>query len=179
MDIRTLCLGILTIGDASGYEIKKVFEDELSHFYDASYGSIYPALTRLTDDGLVSCQAMAQERRPDKKVYAITTAGRMAFMDALVQKPRMDKLRSDFLAILRFADLLPARHLAQLIDERVAEYRARGAELTGHREQAGGPAQQFIAGYGAALYLAAADYLTDNRHLVEGEALLSTASVAS
>ena len=39
MDIRTLCLGILTWGDASGYEIKKIFEDRLSYFYEASYGS--------------------------------------------------------------------------------------------------------------------------------------------
>ncbi len=82
MDIRTLCLGILTWGDASGYEIKKIFEDRLSYFYEASYGSIYPALTKLTDDGLVSCRAEAQDKRPDKKVYAITPTGRMAFMDA-------------------------------------------------------------------------------------------------
>jgi PadR family transcriptional regulator AphA len=51
MDIRTLCLGILTFGDATGYTIKKRLEGPLRHFYDASFGSIYPALRKLTDAG--------------------------------------------------------------------------------------------------------------------------------
>ncbi len=48
MNVRTLCLGILSLGEASGYEIKKDVEDGLfSHFIEASYGSIYPALNQL------------------------------------------------------------------------------------------------------------------------------------
>ncbi len=176
MDIRTLCLGILTLGDTTGYEIKKVFEHELSHFYEASYGSIYPALNRLTDDGLVSCQAMVQDGRPDKKVYSITTSGRMEFMDALMRPPGKDRLRSNFLAILRFADLLPARHLSQLIDDRMADYRQRIDKLQSCQNTAPSTAEQFIAGYGAAIYQAAFDYLEDNRHLVEGQAVLSAAA---
>ncbi len=176
MDIRTLCLGILTLGNNTGYEIKKVFEDELSHFYEASYGSIYPALSRLTDDGLVSCQTMVQEGRPDKKIYSITTSGRMAFMDALLQPPGKDKLRSDFLAILRFADLLPARHLSQLIEDRMADYHKRIGKLEECQNTAASSAEQFLAGYGVAIYQAAVDYLEDNRHLVEGQAVWSAAS---
>ena len=176
MDIRILCLGILTLGDNTGYEIKKVFEDELSHFYEASYGSIYPALNRLTEEGLVSCQTMVQDGRPDKKVYSITTAGRMAFMDALMQPPGKDKLRSDFLAILRFADLLPASHLSRLIDNRIVDYGKRIDKLVQCQNTAPSAAEQFIAGYGAAIYQAAVDYLDDNRHLVEGQAVLSAAS---
>ena len=45
MDTRSICLGVLSMGEATGYEIKKLFEDgPFSHFYDAGYGSIYPAL---------------------------------------------------------------------------------------------------------------------------------------
>ena len=45
MDVRTICLGILTRGDATGYEIKKLVEDGgYQHFVEASFGSIYPAL---------------------------------------------------------------------------------------------------------------------------------------
>jgi DNA-binding PadR family transcriptional regulator len=37
MNVRTLCLGILSTGEASGYEIKKDIEEGLfSHFIDAS-----------------------------------------------------------------------------------------------------------------------------------------------
>ena len=50
MDARTLCLGALELGDASGYEIKKLYEEgDLSHFYAVGFGSIYPALTRLVE----------------------------------------------------------------------------------------------------------------------------------
>ncbi|MEE8545632.1 MAG: PadR family transcriptional regulator, partial [Alphaproteobacteria bacterium] len=51
MDVRTLCLGVLSEGGASGYEIKKKLEQTYRHFFQASFGSIYPALSRMTEDG--------------------------------------------------------------------------------------------------------------------------------
>ena len=63
--------------EASGYEIKKDIEEGLfSHFIDASFGSIYPALTQLAAEGLLTVRAEEQTGKPDKKVYAITEAGR-------------------------------------------------------------------------------------------------------
>jgi len=175
MDIRTLCLGLLTHCDASGYEIKKKFEGPLRHFFDASYGSIYPALNRLTEEGLVRCTAQPQDKRPDKKVYAITPAGRLAFLDELRRPPGRDRYRSEFIAIMMFADLLEPRHLARLIDKRIAEYREMLEELDqGCRTANGGAA--FIAGLGHAMYGAGLKYLEDNRHLVESEALLASAA---
>ena len=73
MNVRTLCLAVLQFGDATGYEIKKMVEDGMfNHFIEASYGSIYPALTRMSDDGLVTCRTEAQSGKPDKKIYSIT-----------------------------------------------------------------------------------------------------------
>lgn len=177
MDIRTLCLGLLTQCDASGYEIKKMFEGPLRHFFDASYGSIYPALNRLTEEGLVQCTAQAQDKRPDKKVYAITPAGRMAFLDALQRPPGRDRYRSEFIATMMFADLLQPRHLAELIDQRIAEYQAMLDEL---REGCGSTSNgtALIAGLGHAMYGAGLKYLEDNRHLVEGAALLAGSTEA-
>ena len=45
MDVKTVCLGMLTDGPASGYDLKKQFESTFSHFFAAGYGSIYPALS--------------------------------------------------------------------------------------------------------------------------------------
>lgn len=53
--VKDLCLGALTFGDASGYDIKKFFPQSFSRFYAAGYGSIYPALTELTVADLVGC----------------------------------------------------------------------------------------------------------------------------
>lgn len=177
MDIRTLCLGILTMRDATGYEIKKVFEEELSHFYEASFGSIYPALNRMTDDGWIACKAEAQDGRPDKKIYSITSAGRIAFMDALQKKPRKDRIRSEFLAMMMFSDLMSPSRIAQLIDERLAALNAKLQELETCTEEAETPnVLKFLRGFGHAMYRAERDYLEDNRHLVEAQALLAGAA---
>ena len=176
MDIRTLCLGVLTMGDASGYEIKKTFEDQLSHFFEASFGSIYPALNRLTQEGLVTCTAQAQDKRPDKKVYAITPAGRLAFLDELAKPPGRDRLRSEFLAVMMFADLLPARHLAAVIDAKVKSFERQIQDLEACTLESETAGRRFVRGYGIALMTAAIGYIEDNRHLVEGEALLARAA---
>ena len=172
MDVRTLCLGVLSLGDASGYEIKKRLEDVFSHFYDASFGSIYPALSRLQDEGLVHCETEAQAKRPDKKVYSLTVDGRLTLVTELNNLPGRDRERSEFLVAMCFADLLPAGTVGEMIDRRIDEHRTHVAELT-DKECGGTAAQRFVAGYGRALYEAAANYLEENRYLVESEALLA------
>ncbi|MDP6688343.1 MAG: PadR family transcriptional regulator [Alphaproteobacteria bacterium] len=172
MDVRTLCLGVLSLGDASGYEIKKRLEDVFSHFYDASFGSIYPALNRLQKEELVHCETEQQAKRPDKKVYSLTVDGRLTLMRELTNLPGRDRVRSEFLVAMCFADLLPAGQIGEMIDRRIAQHKSRVAEL-GEQEKRGTPAQRFVAGYGRALYEAAATYLENNRYLVESEALLA------
>ncbi len=178
MDVRTFCLGILTLGDASGYEIKKIFETQFSHFYDASFGSIYPALNRLTEEGLVSCTTMSQAHRPDKKTYCITVAGRLAFLDALRNTPRRDRIKSDFLAIMSFAHLLPAGHLGKLIDERIADQKMQIQHMEDCLADLESPGARFVCGYGLAAYKAMLDYLENNRYLVESEAISPTSRAA-
>jgi len=62
VSIKDLCLGVLTFGNASSYDLKKFFQPSFSHFYTAVYGSIYPALAKLTPAGLVSRQPQARGR---------------------------------------------------------------------------------------------------------------------
>src|SRR5882724_6862129 len=122
MDVRTICLGILTRSDATGYEIKKLFQDDgYQHFVEASFGSIYPALNRLTDEGLVSVRAEAQEKRPDRKVYSITQAGRSAFIASLLKPLPEDRHRSPFVFAMLFSDLLPAGRVSQMLDDYIAQ----------------------------------------------------------
>jgi len=173
MDVRTLCLGILSMGDASGYEIKKRLEGPFRHFYDASFGSIYPALARLQQDALVNCTLEAQESRPDRKVYSLTPLGRLTLVKELTAEPGPDRIRSEFLATMMFADLLPPRTVAQIIDARIAEHQETLGYLRRLGEGSLDHGQAFVLGYGIALYEAKLKYLEENRHLVEGDALLA------
>ena len=118
MDSKTLCLGALILGDASGYEIKKLFEQgPFSYFHHTSYGSIYPALGKLTHEGLVTCDEHEQDGRPDKKVYSLTDAGRAAFKKALAKIPAPDKIRSESMYMLFFANQLDPDHVREVYDE--------------------------------------------------------------
>ena len=175
MDIQTLCLGILSLGDASGYEIKKKIEGPFSHFYEASFGSIYPALTRLTEEGFVSCTEHAQEKRPHKKVYGLTAAGRLRFLDQLTATPHPDRVRSEFLVFMTFADLLSARQLGSVLDVQLARYRERIMELEERAEEPLEAGQAFVCGFGLAIYRAALSYTEENRYRVEAAALIPKA----
>jgi PadR family transcriptional regulator AphA len=168
MDVKTLCLGALTRGDATGYEIKKHFEDAFSHFYAAAgYGSIYPALAELAEEGLVTCTELEQEKRPDKKVYSLTEAGRRAFVEALMRTPGRHKIRSEFLVLMYFAHLLPPQRLAQVMDERAAEFDGLLAQIEacgGDLENAEIPVGvRFTMGYGLAVLRAGRDYIRANQ----------------
>lgn len=179
MDTKTLCLGVLARGDASGYEIKKTFEEgPFSHIHEASFGAIYPALTRLDAEGLVTCREMAQDKRPDKKVYSITETGRQAFYEALLAPPARDRRRSDFLFILFFGQLLPAERLARLIDQRIADYRACLAQMESCDLSDRPAGETFVHGLGAAVYRAAADYLEANRDRLLAEVAVPPRQVA-
>jgi len=169
MDAKMLCLAVLTQGDASGYEIKKALEEPpLGHFQDTGFGSIYPALTKLTEEGLVEGTAMAQEKRPDKKVYAITEAGRRALTEALLEPPAPDRFRSDFLFTLFLGHLLPAPYLTETVDRRIAYYEEQVARMEGCCLDDRPTGQQLVHGFGLAIYRAAAGYLRENRALLHG-----------
>lgn len=129
MDIKTLCLGVLTEGEASGYDIKKYFECVFSHFYVAGFGSIYPALTELAREGLVTCREETQANRPDRKVYALTTAGRDVFLKSLAGTPPRHRIRSEFYVLLHFAHLLPSERLSAMLDERLGDVTRTLAEV--------------------------------------------------
>jgi DNA-binding PadR family transcriptional regulator len=164
VDVRTICLGILTRGDATGYEIKNLFQDDgYQHFVEASFGSIDPALNRLTEEGLVSVREEAQEKRPDRKVYSITPAGRSAFIASLLKPLPEDRHRSPFVFAMLFSDLLPEGRVTNLLDDYITQTEAKLAQLNNGngRPKTGG--DEFANGFGRAIYEAALEFLKSQR----------------
>lgn len=161
LDVKALCLGVLTHGEASGYDIKKYFEETFSHFYLAGYGSIYPALAELLAEGAVTVRAVPQAGRPDRKVYQLTDAGRQRFLATLAATPPSHKVRSEFLVLMHFAALLPPERLLAVLDERVDEFdRTLGQLEECEREN---PGAHFCAGFGRTVLRAARDYVAAYR----------------
>lgn len=167
MDSKTLCLGALTMGDASGYEIKKMFEEGcFAHFHDTNFGSIYPALRKLLDDKLVTYRDVPQEGRPDKKEYSLTEEGGLAFKAALKKAPAKDKIRSEHTYMMFFADYMDLDALEDVFESYLTHYR-QGAEAVRELDNEGAsPSRIFIRGMGLAFYDAIEKYMEENKHLL-------------
>lgn len=164
MNVRTLCLGVLSFGEATGYEIKKEIEEgPISHFIEASFGSIYPALTQLLGEGLLTVRAEEQTGRPDKKVYAITEAGRQALARALSVVPARDKYKSEFLFQMLFQQYLAPPVVLASIDKQLADLRADLAHIATCRLGELPEGSCFAADYGQAVLSAAVAFLEEKR----------------
>lgn len=122
----------------SGYDIKQFLDGTIAHFWNESYGQIYPTLKQLESDGLVEGRDDEGDGR-GRRVYTLTALGLDALRGWLAETPKPDVPRYELSLKLFFADQLPldetlahlrvhrARHVALL-----EQYRAREAEL---REQ--------------------------------------------
>jgi len=167
MDVKTLCLGLLSVREACGYDLKKTFGTSFKHFFPAGYGSIYPALADLAANNLVECEEIPQVGKPDRKVYRITPLGKKAFVDALNSIEPQHKLRSEFLAMIYFADLVEDNRLMEVLDDHVEQLRET-VRFIEHQERNGsktaGPS--FVAGFGAVVAQAAAEYIESHRHML-------------
>lgn len=88
----------------TGYELGGQFSATLGHFWPATRQQIYRTLSRLQDDNLVTCQAVPQEGRPDKKIYSLAPAGRAALHDWIAEPTAIMKIRDDLAVKIRGAE---------------------------------------------------------------------------
>ncbi len=183
MNVRTLCLAILYFGDSTGYEIKKLsMEGKYSHFVDASFGSIYPALARLESEGMVTCREETQAGKPPRKVYSITENGRSTFIDSLFEPPAPDVFRSEFLLLAMCAEILPAPVLTKAIDTRVLQLQAEIDHLNQISGEARHEGTRWAVGYGLKCLGASLKHLQSHRDeliALAGSALAADAPLAA
>jgi PadR family transcriptional regulator, regulatory protein AphA len=78
MSLEYAILGFLSYKPSTGYDLKKIFDHSVKHFWSADQSQIYRTLARLTEQGLAEVEIVEQTERPDRKVYHLTPAGREA-----------------------------------------------------------------------------------------------------
>jgi DNA-binding PadR family transcriptional regulator len=106
-------------------------EEPIGFFWHARRSQIYPELARLEQVGMVSHTVVEQRERPDKKVYAITEAGRAALARWATEPMRMPPERDEFLLKVYSLWLADAGEALALVtdygrqhEERLARYEA-------------------------------------------------------
>ena len=149
-------LAMLAKSPAHGYELKRELEE---HFGAAlpplNTGQIYTSLARLERDGLVDADRVAQDSRPNKRVYRLTAQGQAALDEWVTQPTPGARLRDEF-----FMKLVLAGR-AGIADPRVLIERQRGAYLQALRDldhlsgAANGDWAESLLIEGAALHLEA------------------------
>ena len=115
-------LGMLARGMRTGYDIKRLVDVSTRFFWAASYGQIYPELSKLEEAGLVQ-----GEREPPggrrRKEYELTPAGREALHEWLTSEgPLHLELRHEGLLKLFFADELSPDERRELLGRVRAEH---------------------------------------------------------
>jgi PadR family transcriptional regulator PadR len=82
LDVKqgTLALMILTtldvLGSLHGYGIARRIEETSKHRLTLNYGTLYPALLKLEQEGFIKSEWRQSENNRRAKFYALTAAGR-------------------------------------------------------------------------------------------------------
>jgi len=111
MAIEYAILGFLNYHPYSGYDLKKVLDASVRHFWSADQSQIYRTLARLTEQGSVSMEKVEQTDRPDRKVYSITPNGQAALIAWLAGPPPLSGMHSGAMVQVFF--------MGELTDEQI------------------------------------------------------------
>jgi DNA-binding PadR family transcriptional regulator len=117
---RYAVLGMLGLGLETGYAMKKHVEGNLSHFWQESYGQIYPVLRQLEEEGMVRRRAAAPGAGPRRNAYQLTARGERELRGWLAEAPELPIPRMELLLKLSFGE----RADAGVCSEHVREHRA-------------------------------------------------------
>ncbi len=169
MSHRYLILGLLAEQPMTGYDIKKRVKAALSAVTNASYGTLYPTLHKLLEEGAVEVQEVPQVSRPSKKVYRLTKAGRHELELWLTQPAAADQIRREFLLKLYLAKDLPAQTLREMLATRRGEAETMLTALRDEMKGISNPRQAWVMDYALSLCKAEIDWLAQ----VEGQIVVA------
>jgi PadR family transcriptional regulator, regulatory protein AphA len=116
-------LGLLAIQPDHGYNLHQRLVADLGQIWHISLSQTYNILNRLKAQGYITEILQDQEKRPSRRQFHLTPAGRQRF-EKWFDTPSRDSVRSirvEFTTRLYFANTLDAAKVDHLIDEQVAE----------------------------------------------------------
>lgn len=115
MSLEYAILGFLQYKPMSGYDMKKMVDNSISHFWSADQSLIYRTLANLTKNSLVEVEVVFQDSRPNSKVYYITDSGREKFRKWLNSPIERMDVRVSWLIQLFFANELSDEKIIKLL----------------------------------------------------------------
>jgi len=123
-------LGILTIQSMSGYDLGQTIRGSVGHFWNESYGQIYPNLKNLAREGFVTSKTQRQKGKPDRNIYSITKKGREHLSKWLAVPPQPEIPRNELLLKIFFGVQTSPEILIGYMESMLQNERAILQELT-------------------------------------------------
>jgi DNA-binding PadR family transcriptional regulator len=143
MDVKTILLGSLFEKSLSGYDLKKLFSLSFAFFSGLSYGSIYPALKKLEQEGLITMRLEIQESAPNRKVYTITEAGKQAFLNSLKSPFGLERYKNALLMRMFFFAHLSKKERLEIADDYLNQIKSVAGQLEAVRPEVEANADRF------------------------------------
>ena len=128
MALSHAILATLLSGPVSGYKLTKRFNAAIGYFWQATHQQIYRELISLEEEGYV--EHFPPSSPSKEKLYILTSEGRNALIEWIIQPSEPGVLREDLLLKVRAGSLVPPevllaelRRRRSLHTERLATYR--------------------------------------------------------
>jgi DNA-binding PadR family transcriptional regulator len=134
MALRHAVLAALLEGEASGYQLAKRFDVSVADFWSATPQQLYRELERLEGAGLLSGRVVEQHRRPNKRVFTLTDAGREELHAFTARPARPTAMRDDLLVKLQAVDAGDEEAVRAALAVRIARSRDKLARYDRLRE---------------------------------------------
>lgn len=98
MSVRNAILGLLSQSPRHGYMLRTAFEALVGgeDIWDVKPAQIYTTLARLEDAGLVRQEGTDRDGGPEKRIYAITPAGREELSSWFAKGVSEERQRDEF-----------------------------------------------------------------------------------
>jgi DNA-binding PadR family transcriptional regulator len=128
---RYVVLGMLTAAPMTGYGLRQAIAGSVGHFWQESYGQLYPTLRQLAAEGLVDAKATRGGPGRAGATYRVTARGRAALAAWLALPPVLEPERNEMLLRVFFAGAVPPEVTARNLEAVGVVLHAQRAELEG------------------------------------------------
>ncbi len=151
MSLEHAILGFLNYHPYTGYDLKKIFDHSVQHFWAADQSQIYRTLARLKENGWTEVEKVPQEDHPDRKVYHITESGKAELRRWLLAPPPMEPPRSAPLIQVFFSGQLSNEEVlakfesfVAIMQHILAQYEAIPAQIAEYQRDVPSPREHFF-----------------------------------
>ena len=121
MSLKYALLGVLSLREMSGYDIKRHFDRAVHFVWNASDSQIYRELRGMERDGLIASRLIQQESKPNKRLYRMTAEGGRELDAWLVSPAERPYSKEPFLLRLFFLARVSDDDARKLLEARLNE----------------------------------------------------------